>query len=165
MKMKETCRKVLRNSDIEESCLEDLEVTIDNCLYLDYGLISSDLLLKMKSNSVFACRIHPMKLRPKIQKNMNDLMSFELKKQILKNEIMRFENADDAKEAKGFNMDTKIEDEAFYRRSMLQKIVLYDVDFVDENIQKMLKMKDVIYIGCSNVTFQKFCVVFENKLF
>ena len=154
MKMQDSCRKILRRSDIELSCLDDLENSIDNCFYVDYGLVSSDLLKKMKSNNVFACRLHPMKLRPKISKNMTDLMDLELKKQILKHEVFQFENVDDAKEAKGFNMDAKIEDEAFYRRNMLERIIIYDEEFVDETINEMLKRKDIVCIGCSKVTLR-----------
>ena len=55
-------------------------------------------------------------------------MTLELKKNIIQTEQMSWKNTADSSQAKGFNMDAKIDEEAYFHRSMRQKVILYDID-------------------------------------
>ena len=119
----EICSKAIKAHEVDEDCtytVEAFDETVSNCLYLDRALVTSQLLKGLEKHRITLTELHPMYLKPISLKRQSKDMSLKLKESILQHPSFKWKNESDAAKAKEFNMESKIDEEVFFRRCMLK---------------------------------------------
>ena len=121
----------------------------------------------MDKQNVTVTQLHEMKLKPRLSLNQRTDMSLELKREITNTSIFSWTHKSDGRNASEIDMDKKIDEEVFYRRTLRRSVILYDKkDKKDNEIRTFLSNERVICIGAHNVEKKlslKFRVSFKTS--
>ena len=79
-------------------------------------------------------------------------MTFELKRKIVEHEKFKWKNIEDIIGAKEFHLDLKIDEEVYFCRCALKRVILYDTkDETHAEIKTLRQNENLVCIGLENV--------------